>query len=677
MPVKRIAVDMGGTFTDLVYIDDETREVVVGKARSTPQDIGQAVIDVVKKVKVDLSNVAVFINGTTAGLNAIAQRKGSKVGLLTTHGFIDILDATGQRKELYNYLWKKPEPLVPRYLRIGIHERMSYRGEVLEPLNVEDIKEAVKNFQDNHVEAVAVCLLHSYINPEHEQKMGQIIHDLWPDVVVSLSYQVARQMGEYERMTSTVISAYMSRAIMGYLSRLDKNLQEEKFQGQLLVLGPNGVVGSETVRENLLYTLASGTVGGAAGAAHLARLCGIKDLVTMDVGGTSFDVSVIKDGTSLERHRAEIMGFPLLMSGIDVNSIGAGGGSLARVDAAGLLTVGPESAGANPGPMAYGKGGQEPTVTDAAVVNGLIDPDYFLGGEIHLNVGLAIKGVTEIARKLGISLNKAADGILAVARYNMTAATTERLISQGYDPRGFTIMSFGGGGGIFAGPIARDMSIQKVIIPTEPGVFCARGILTMDMVHSYTRAYARSLGTLEIDEMKSIFIEMEKEALKSLLAEGMKPNKVEFHRALDMGYEFQHHYLETPVPGGVLVKNSLKAITEAFERLHENRYGHRIQAPLVCVNIHLKAVGKIKEVPVREIKKGSDTPYAALKTKRRVYLDNDFTEAHIFERGKLLWGNIIRGPAIVEEPYHTTLVTAGQTLEVDRWGNLVIQVGGK
>jgi N-methylhydantoinase A len=675
--VKRIAIDMGGTFTDLVYLDDDSLQVVTGKVRSTPWDIGQAVMDVIKKMKIDLSGVELFINGTTAGLNAIAQRKGSKVGLITTRGFIDIPDATDQRKEVYNYLWKKPQTLVPRYLRAGISERMSYNGKIIEPLNPDDVKNAVMYFKDNDVEAVAVCLLHSYANPEHEKKIGQIIHELWPELVVSLSHKVARQSGEFERTCSTIISAYMAKAIMGYLSRLDNNLKAENFKGQLLILGPSGVMGSEAVKENLLYTLASGTVGGAAGAAYLARLCGIRDFVTMDVGGTSFDVSVIKDGVNIERHQSEVMGFPLLMSGIEVDSIGAGGGSIARVDAAGLLTVGPESAGASPGPMAYDQGGKEPTVTDAAVVNGLIDPNYFLGGDVHLNLELAVRGVASIADKLGISLNQAADGILAVARNNMTSATTEKLLREGFDPRDFSIMAFGGGGGLFAGHIARDMSILKVIIPNGPGVFCAGGILTMDIVHSYVRDFGRSLNTLEMQEISDIFQEMESEALKTLLTEGMSRDRVEFIRSLDIGYEFQPHCLETSVPGGALNDESKKMIADNFAFLHETRYGHRIEAPLITANIRLKAVGIIRHIPPSEIKQGKVIPSGALKPARKVFLEGNFVEAHIFEREHLLCGNVIEGPAIVEEPYHTTIVLPGQRLEVDKFGNLVILIGGK
>jgi len=370
------------------------------------------------------------------------------------------------------------------------------------------------------------------------------------------------------------------------------------------------------------------------------------------------------------------MGYPVLMAGIDIRSIGAGGGSIARVDAAGLLTVGPESAGASPGPMAYGLGGTEPTVTDAALVNGLIDPAYFVGGEVRLDIDLAEKGVNDIAVKLGLGLHEAADGILAVARNNMTIATTEILIGQGYDPRDFTIMGYGGGGGIFVGSIARDMAVSRVIIPPGPGVFSARGILTMDLVHAYARAYARSMDGMDIRELEAIYGEMENSALETLTAEGMTRNEIEFLRYLDMGYEGQYYYIETPVHYGKLNKNSGKEIGSSFENLHETRYGHRVAAPLKTAGVRLKAIGKIRDVPVAAIKKAKEIPQDAVKPGRKVYLDGAPVDARIYERDRLLCGNVITGPAIVEEPFHTTVVMPGQTLQVDMLGNLIIDTGG-
>jgi len=674
--MKRIAVDIGGTFTDIVYIDEGTMQIVVDKVRSTPWDIGQAVLEAIKKIKVDMSEVRLFIHGTTAGVNTIVQRKGARVGLITTKGFTDVLEmARGNRKELYNYLWKKPKPLVPRYLRLGVSERINYSGEIIEKLDDQEVKEIIMKLRENGLEAIAVCLLHSYANPEHEQRVGEIIKEVWPEATFALSHLVAREIREYERMSTTVINAYIEKAVVEYLSRLSQNLKNMGFLGQLLVLGPSGILGIEAVREKALYTLASGPIGGAAGAAYLARLSGIRDLLTMDVGGTSFDVSIIKDGVNVERHQTEIMGFPVLMAGMDIRTIGAGGGSIARVDAAGLLTVGPDSAGADPGPIAYRLGGTEPTVTDAALVNGLIDPDYFLGGEIHLDLDLAKRGVNDVAKKLGLSLNEAADGILSVARNNMTTATTEILVGQGFDPRDFAIMAYGGAGGIFAGNIAKDMSISRVIIPPGPGVFSAQGILSMDLVHTYARGYARSMDELDIQELEDIYKDMENNALQILTREGMSRDRVEFARSLDMCYAGQHYYIETPVPKGELKANAKIEINNSFERLHEIRYGHRIEAPLITINIRLKAIGKIKEIPMTEVKQGKGIPQSAIKKKRKVYLEGNLMDTQIYERDKLLCGNTIVGPAIIEEPFHTTVVMPGQRLQVDKLGNLIIRTG--
>jgi N-methylhydantoinase A len=675
--VKRIAVDIGGTFTDVVYIDEETMRIVVDKVRSTPWDIGQAVLDAIKKIRVDMSEVALFIHGTTAGINTILQRKGARVGLITTRGFTDVLEiARGNRKEQYNYLWKKPRPLVPRYLRLGVSERTNHQGEIIEKLDEDEAREVIKKLKGSGIEAIAVCLLHSYANPEHERRLGEIIREVWPEATLALSHLVAREIREYERTSTTVINAYIEKEVVNYLSGLSENLKSAAFSGQLLVLGPSGVLGIDAVKEKAIYTLASGPIGGAAGAAYLARLCGVREVVTMDVGGTSFDVSVIKDGINLEKHQAEIMEYPVLMAGMDIRTIGAGGGSIARVDAAGLLAVGPESAGANPGPMAYGLGGMEPTVTDAALVNGLIDPDYFLGGEIRLDIDLAKRGVNKIAGKLGLSLHQAADGILSVARNSMTTATMEILVGQGLDPRDYALMSYGGAGGIFAASLAKDMSISRVIVPAAPGVFSARGILTMNIVHTYARAYDRALDQLSIRELEDVYKDMENSAREILTTEGISEDEIELARSLDMGYESQHYYIETPVPDGKLKENSKKEIGNAFESLHETKYGHRITAPLTITNVRLKATGKIRDVPVAEIKQGKEIPPSALKPKRKVYLDGGFVDAQIYERERLLCGNVIAGPAIIEEPFHTTVVMPGQTLQLDKLGNLIIHTGG-
>jgi N-methylhydantoinase A len=676
--MKRLAVDIGGTFTDIVYIDDDTMQIVVDKVRTTPEDPGHGVLEAIKKIKVDMAKIAIFIHGTTVSLNTLVQRKGAKVGLITTHGFTDVLEmARADRKELYNFLWKKPKPLAPRRLRLGVSERTDYLGQIVKELSEEEVEEAVRKLREKGVEAIAVCLLHSYTNPENEQKIGKILTRIWPEVTVSLSHQIAREFREYERTSTTVIDAYIKKSVVVYLERLSKNLKDMRFAGQLLVASPSGVLGIGAVKEKAIATLNSGPIGGAAGAAYLAKLLGVKDLVTMDVGGTSFDVSVIKDGMNIERYESELMGYPVLIPGVDMRSIGAGGGSIARVDPGGMLVVGPESAGAEPGPMCYGLGGREPTVTDAALVNGLIDPDYFVGGEIPLDIDLAKKGVGDVSRKLGLSLNEAADGILAVARDSMTTATREILIGQGYDPRDFVIMAYGGAGGLFATSIARDMGISRVIIPTSPGVFSAWGMLTTNLVNSYAQTHFRSMNTLNIRELENIYQDMENSGLEMLREENIPENAVEFIRSLDMCYEGQGHYVEVPLSNRELGDDAKTEISNAFHRFHEIKYGHQLDAPPRVTNVRLKAIGKIKDIQISEVKQGKEVPPSALKPKRKAYLGRDFVECQIYDRYKLLYGNVIDGPAIIEEPLHTTVVMPEQTLNVDRFGNLIISTGGK
>ncbi len=673
--MKRIAVDIGGTFTDIVYIDEEAGEIVADKVRSTPADLGKAIFQAIKKIGVDMKEVDLFFHGTTVGLNTVVQRIGAKVGLITTEGFTDVLEmGRGDRKDIYNYLWKKPKPLVPRSLRVGIRERCDHLGKIVKPVDEKEVADVVGRFKEQGVESVAVCLLHSYANPENEEKTGRIIAKLWPEAGVSLSSHVAREFREYERTSTTVLDAYIKRRVAQYLERLQSDLDRMGFKGQLLIVSPSGVLGVNAIKEKTIATFASGPIGGVSGAAYISRTTGFKDMVTMDVGGTSFDVSLIKDGEGVIRHQSELLGYPVLMPGMDIRPIGAGGGSIARVDSGGLLTVGPESAGADPGPMCYGLGGAEPTVTDAALINGLIDPDFFLGGEIKLDMNLARKGINEIATRLGLSVNAAADGILAVARNNMTTASKEILIGQGYDPRDFTLMSYGGAGGIFASGLARDMSISRVIIPPTPGVFSARGMLAMDITHAFAQTYARSMNDIDIDELAEIYGEMEKKGRAMLAEEGMKEQAMRFAKSLDMCYEGQGHYVEVPLPDGPLDGSAKKRIVESFHALHRVKYGHEMQAPPKTINVRMKAIGKIKEIPLKKNAEVKKIAPNAFKAPRKVYFDGSHSEWKVLDRNLLVSGNAVQGPAIVEEPHHITVVMPGQTVKVDRYRNLAISL---
>jgi N-methylhydantoinase A len=671
--MKRIAVDIGGTFTDIVHIDEEAGRIVTDKVRSTPSDIGRAVFAAIDKIGVDMKDVSLFVHGTTVGLNTVVQRAGATVGLITTKGFSDVLEmGRGDRKDLYNYLWKKPKPLVPRSLRRGVTERTNYLGEMITPADPEEVKTILDEFRTRGVDSVAVCLLHSYANPRNEEVIAQVIQETWPDAAISLSSHVAREFREYERMSTTVLDAYIKRRVAEYLENLSENLDKIRFGGRLLIVSPSGCLGVNAVKEKTIATFASGPIGGVTGSMHISRLTGYKDLVTMDVGGTSFDVSLIKDGAGVIRHQMELLGYPVLMAGMDIRPIGAGGGSIARVDPGGLLTVGPESAGADPGPMCYGLGGTEPTVTDAALVNGLIDPDFFLGGEIKLDANLARVGVSDVAKKLGLSLNETADGILTVARNNMTTATKEILIGQGYDPRDFTLMSYGGAGGIFATGIARDMSISRVIIPPTPGVFSARGMLAMDVTHTFSQTVARLINGIDMEELAAAYEEMEQKGRVMLAEEAIPEKAMRFVKSMDMCYEGQGHYVEVPLPGGLVASTTRQSIIDSFHVLHRVKYGHQMEAPVKAINVRMKAIGKIKDIPVKRNPEVREIAPGAFKRPRKIYSKGSATEWRVIDRSGLVSGNSVEGPVVVEEPHHITVVMPGELVRVDRYRNLVV-----
>ncbi|MBN2042008.1 MAG: hydantoinase/oxoprolinase family protein [Spirochaetes bacterium] len=672
--MKRISVDIGGTFTDIVYLDDETMELITDKVRSNPEDIGSAVFNAIKKIKINITDISLFVHGTTVGLNTVVQKKGARVGLVTTEGFTDVLEmARGDRKELYGYLWKKPPPLVPRYLRMGINERSDYLGNIIKDVKNEELKEIIRKFKEHNVEAIAVCFLHSYANPENELNAGNIIKELWPEINVSLSHQVVREFREYERMSTTVLDAYIKKQVVDYMSELDRNLEKENFKGQILIVSPGGVLGIPAIKEKSIATFSSGPIGGVSGSAHISKFVDIKNLVTTDVGGTSFDVSLIRNHIPTVRHQSELLGYPVLMPGMDIRPIGAGGGSIARVDTGGLLTVGPDSAGANPGPMCYSLGGKEPTVTDAALVNGIIDPDYFLGGEIKLDIEAAKMGIITLGEKLGLSPHDTADGILTIAGNNMTTAMKEILIGQGYDPRDFSIMSYGGAGGLFASVIAKDMSIASVVVPVDPGVFSAMGMLTMDIIHNFSRTFNQTMNSIYIREMNEIFREMEKRGREMLYDEKINDSDIEFERTADICYEGQGHFVEVPVMNGDLTNDSIPEIINRFHNLHKIRYGHQMNAPAKTINIRLKAIGKIREVPMQKFSETDEIPESAFKGKRKIYLKGSYDMWEVLDRDNLASGNSINGPAIVEEPHSTIVVLSDQSLYVDKYRNIIIR----
>lgn len=614
-----MATDVGGTFTDIVWVDDDTGEVLADKAPTTPRDVVQGVLEATCKTRVPAREIGQFVHGSTVATNALIVMGGGATGLITTKGFRDSLEIRRINRpddHIYNIFWKKPAPLIPRALRLEVAERMRFTGEVMEPVNRAEVEAAVAVLRKANVDTIAICLLHSYANPAHEIEICDIVREVWPDVYVSMSHEVAREIREYERASSTAIDAYVKKPVVSYLRRLQKSFNQDVGvpHDPLIANSTGGVSTVDAIERAPIQMLASGPAGGAIGAAYLSSVAGIPNLVTADVGGTSYDVSIVVDGKNVLRTEHEMLGYVAKVSSIDVRSVGAGGGSIASVDQGGLLHVGPGSAGADPGPMCYGKGGAKPTVTDAAVVSGLIAPQRFAGGEISLDVELAKQGVGEIASGLGMSLDAAAEGILTVARNNMADVTRQVLVGQGYDPRDFSLLGFGGGGGLFACDVARNLDIPTVVIPNHPAAFSAWGMLSADIVGSFARSYVKSIAELDHTIVQALFAEMETEA-RALMQEAAVPvDRVMFERSVEARYEGQGHEVEVPMDGLGLDATLPETLARRFDERHHVRYGHEMPSGRETVTFRLRAFGEMQKLEMSEIESGSADSSAALKS---------------------------------------------------------------
>jgi N-methylhydantoinase A len=680
--VIRMATDVGGTFTDIVWVDETTGEVRADKAQTTPRDVVQGVLEATRKTGVEAGQIGMFVHGSTVATNALIVKGGGKAGLITTKGFRDSLEirrVDRPDEHIYNIMWRKPPTLIPRRLRLEVSERMRFDGVELAPVNREEVVAAIETFKEAGVETIAVCFLHAYAEPKHEIEVRQIIEELWPEVYVSLSHEVAREIREYERVSSTAIDAYVKKPVVSYLRRLRTELVDTVGvpNDPLVANSAGGVSTVEAIAEAPIQMIASGPAGGAIGAAYLSAQIGIPNLVTGDVGGTSYDVSVVVDGKTILRTEHDILGYAAKVSSVDVRSVGAGGGSIASVDDGGLLHVGPASAGALPGPMCYDKGGTQPTVTDAAIVAGLIDPARFAGGEIALNVGLAHDGVAGIASALGMDKYSAAEGILTIARNNMANVTRQILVGQGYDPRDFALLSFGGGGGLFAVEVARTLDIPTVVVPVHPAAFSAWGMLSADIIGSFARSYVKQIGELDLSIVHGLFDDMKDAATALMTQAAIPPDRVILERSIDVRYEGQGHEVEVAIGSLPIDGDFEAALIELFDEVHEIRYGHRLESGRETVTFRTRAFGQMQKLRLDEIPAGSADPAAALKSRRETYMLGALRDTGIYDRDLLRAGNAIEGPAIVEEPSHITVVQPGDSLTVDRFGNLIITVGGQ
>ncbi len=665
----RVAVDIGGTFTDLVVADEAEGRVFSGKVPTTPDNPARGVLAGLDDLVADPGAIAFLVHGTTVGLNAFLERRGTRVLLLMTEGVGDAYTiARHDRKELYALRYRKPERLVPRRDVHEVAERLRFDGSVELPLREESLRPVVDKVRREGIEAVAVCLLHAYVNPAHELRVREILERECPGLSVTLSHEIAREWREYERASTAVLNAYIAPRVERYLATLEDELARRGVASTLYVMQSNGgVTTAGKARAQPVQTLLSGPVGGTMGGAALARLTGRPNLICVDMGGTSFDVSLIVDGRPGISTETELHGLPLLVPLVDIHTIGAGGGSLAWLEAGGLR-VGPKSAGAVPGPACYGRGGSEPTVTDANLVLGRLDPGYFLGGRMRLHPEAAAEALAAVAAELGLAVPALAEGILAIVNAKMADAIRTITVKQGIDPRDFALVAFGGAGPMHAVWLAQELDIGEVIVPWSPGTFSAWGMLQTDLRHDLVRSFYTPVAGLEAGAVAAAFADLEQEGAELLEEEGVPVARRSYLRTADMRYVGQEYSVNVPV--GTTV--DLVAVAHAFHDAHRLRYGHSTpDAPVEIVHLRLAAVGRVAD-------EGLPPPPRAgeghpLLGERPVLFDGAEHATPVLLRDRLASGWQQAGPLVIEEASSTIVCPPGTAAGVDDLGNVVIR----
>ncbi len=677
----RIGVDVGGTFTDVVAFHEESGRLHLLKRPTTPRDQSEGVVDGVAALLalegIPGSAVVYLGHGTTVCINAVLERKGARTGLITTRGMRDLLELRRQiRRDLYDLQADKPEPLVPRPLRREVTERMLFDGSLRGPLSLDEARRAVDDLAREGIEALAVFFLHAYANPAHERAVRDLVAREYPGLYLSVSSEVLPEFREFERLSTTVLNAYVGPVMERYLTRLEERVERMRLGVRPYILQSNGGVATVShTKERPVFTMASGPTAGVAGAVFVAQRAGHDRIVTFDMGGTSTDVCLVERGTPMAAGQKEYHGYPVKGAMLDVHSVGAGGGSLAWVDAGGLLRVGPESAGAAPGPACYGQGGSAPTVTDANVILGRLNPHYFLGGTIKLDPGLAAGAVERtLCGRLGLSVTEAALGVLTVVDANMASAIRLISVERGHDPRRFTLVAYGGAGPMHAAAVARRLRIPRVLIPPSPGVLCALGLVVADVKAEFGRTWIRKLDALGREDLPPVFAALEAEAREWAKRGGLPRDALELTRSVDVRYLRQNYELTLAVRGRV----APGALARAFHRRHQAAFGH--SSPAEPTEIVAVRVGLRLAVPRPEPVSAPPSAGAlgdALKARRRVYFPEagGFVDCPIYERAKLPAGVALIGPAVIEQLDCTTVVEPGQTANADAHGHLLITLG--
>jgi len=671
----RIGFDVGGTFTDFTAINTATGAATHFKTSSTPHDPSEAIetglrhfVDEQKILAQDFEFVG---HGTTVATNMVIERRGVPTGLITTRGARDVLEIGRQtRPHLFDYKITKPEPLVERYVALEVTERLNADGAVLQPLNEAEVAAAAARLREAGMQAVAICFLHAYRNPEHERRAAEIVRAEMPDAYISISSDVLPEFREFERFSTTVINAYVGPRMDRYLERFIARLEDVGFTTAPRTIHSNGgLMSIDTVRAFPVRTCLSGPAAGVVGAAKVALASGFGDIVTYDVGGTSTDVSLVRDGRPAFTTSRLVADYPVRCPMLDINVIGAGGGSIAALDDAGALKVGPRSAGAFPGPVAYGKGGTEPTTTDANLVLGRLDADTLLSGRMTVDKAAAREAIDRlIAKPLGLTPEEAALGILRIAVANMGRAIRAVSTEKGHRLSEFALFAFGGAGPLHAAAVASETGMKTVIIPAQPGTMCARGILLSDVGFDFVRTGVRTAAAKEWSDIAASFREMEAEGNDWLAGEGIPPEARSMTRVVDARYDGQNHEVQVLLPEGA----DHAEFVQGFLAAHRQEYGYDIEGrPIEIVNLRLSVSGDSAAQPETGYEAQTGDPVIG---SRQVYFDGGWYETTIYERARLPVSTRVAGPAIVQEMSSTTIVEPGHTLHVDSTGTMIIEV---
>ena len=665
----RVSMDIGGTFTDAVAYDEQAGTYTAGKASTTPGQLSTGVRNAMSGVIDDLSELSFIVHGTTQGLNAFLQRRGEKVLLLASQGAGDVYQiARGNRTELYEIQYRKPEPLVTRSDTAEIGGRLDAQGNQVEAISQDDVKAAAAKFTAGGYTSIAVALLFSYENPAHELEVEKLLQAELDNPPISLSHRLAREWREYERTSTAVLDAYTAPIVRTYLEELSGGLADDGMSVPLHIMqSSGGIITAESAREHTVQTLLSGPVGGAMGGVSLARLTGQKNLICVDMGGTSFDVSLIVDGEADVSTEASLEGFPLLMPVVNIYTVGAGGGSVAYLEAGGLR-VGPRSAGATPGPACYGRGGTEPTVTDANVALGRVDPSVFAGGEFQLDPALSVTALDTVGAELGLNTEEIAQGILDVVNAKMAQAIRTLTVEKGIEPRDFAIVAFGGAGPMHAAFLAEELDIETMLVPRFPGAFSAWGMLETKLRRDAARGFPFALDGADLGNLQRIFAELSKTVSEQVLAEGVGDDDVEVHCAIDARYIGQEYTLTIGVGEVDLIAAEQwpTLIKAAFDAQHHSRFGHsNADAPIEFVIARSTALGDLGRAEPSAIEPHSGEIDSLMSN---VSFSGKSFEAPVIQRGNLSAGASLEGPAIIAESTATTVVPPRWNLSVDQYG---------